>query len=194
MSHDDRLTRASRLGSGTAGWFRDETVALPACTRRRADGGVDPVDRLVVAIHTTKAASWRSSVNFPLILGLMQALFGAATLLHLLVVSVTRRRREFGLLKSIGFVNSQVGATVCWQATTVALVGIVVGIPLGVAVGQEVWRAFATNLGAVPVTTMPIWVIAALGTGVLVVANLLAIAPALAAAKSKTAGQLLRTQ
>jgi hypothetical protein len=134
------------------------------------------------------------AVNFPLILGMMLALFGAATLLHLLVVSVGRRRREIGLLKAVGFVNGQVGAAVLWQAMTVALVGIVVGIPLGVAVGQVVWRAFATNLGAVPVATVPVWLITALGAGVVVVANILAVAPALAAARSKTAGQLLRTQ
>jgi len=134
------------------------------------------------------------AVNFPLILGCMLALFGAATLMHLLVVSVVRRRREIGLLKALGFVNGQVGAAVCWQATTVALVGIVIGIPLGVAVGQALWRAFATNLGAVPVATVPVWLIVALGLGVLGVANLLAVAPALAAARSKTALQLLRAE
>jgi len=134
------------------------------------------------------------AVNFPLILGFMLALFGAATLLHLLVVSVARRRHEIGLLKALGFVNGQVGGAVCWQATTVVLVGIVVGIPLGLAAGQAVWRAFATNLGAVPVATVPVWLIAALGGGALVVANLLAVAPAVMAARSKTAGQLLRTQ
>jgi hypothetical protein len=134
------------------------------------------------------------AVNFPLILGFMLALFGVATLMHLLVVSVARRRREIGLLKALGFVNGQVSAAVSWQATTVAFVGVVVGIPLGIAVGQAVWRAFATNLGAVPVSTVPVWLIVALGAGVLVVANLLALAPAFVAARSTTAGQLLRTQ
>ena len=123
----------------------------------------------------------------------MLALFGVATLLHLLVVSVARRRREIGLLKALGFVNRQVAAAVCWQATTVALVGIVLGIPVGLLVGQAVWRAFATNLGVVPVATVPVWTVIALGAGVLVVANLLAVAPALAA-RSNTAVQLLRTQ
>ena len=103
-----------------------------------------------------------------------------------------RSRREIGLLKALGFVKSQVGATVCWQASTVALVGIVVGVPLGVAGGRAVWRAFATNLGAVPVSVVPVEVMAALGAGVLVVANLLALAPAVAAARSKSTGQLLR--
>ena len=133
------------------------------------------------------------AVNFPLILGLVLALFGAATLLHLLVVSVVRRRREMGLLKALGFVNGQIGATVLWQATTVALVGIVVGVPLGIVVGRLVWKAFATNLGAVPVPTVPVWVIAALVLGVLVVANLLAVVPAVASARRRSVGQLLRT-
>ena len=63
---------------------------------------------------------------------------------------------------------------------------------LGFAVGQAVWRAFATNLGAVPVSVVPVGVMAALGAGVLVVANLLAFAPAMAAARSKSTAQLLR--
>ena len=54
--------------------------------------------------------------------------------------------------------------------------------------------AFASNLGAVPISTVPVGVIVALGAGVLVVANLLAIGPALVAARSRTVGQLLRTQ
>jgi hypothetical protein len=132
------------------------------------------------------------AVNFPLILGFVLALFGAATLLHLLVVSVARRRREIGLLKALGFVKSQVGATVCWQASTVAAVGVIVGIPLGLAAGQAVWRSFATNLGAVPVSVVPVEIVVALGVGVLVAANLLAVVPAVVAARSKTTAQLLR--
>jgi len=134
------------------------------------------------------------AVNFPLILGLMLALFGAATLMHLLVVSVIRRRREMGLLKAIGFVNGQIGASVLWQATAVALVGIVVGVPLGIVLGRVIWNAFATNLGAVPLPTVPASTIMALALGVLVVANLLAVVPAFASARTQSVGQLLRTQ
>ncbi|HUY21141.1 MAG TPA: ABC transporter permease [Acidimicrobiales bacterium] len=179
----------------------DQIFAVLAKVAPGAKGRADAT-RIIAAsqgageppVVPTSLVNFGEAVNFPLILGFMLALFGVATLLHLLVVSVTRRRREMGLLKSIGFLNGQVGATVCWQATTVALVGIVVGIPVGVAVGETVWRAFAANLGAVPVAVVPAGIIVALGAGVLVVANLLAVAPALAAARSKTSGQLLRTQ
>jgi hypothetical protein len=142
----------------------------------------------------TSLLNFGQAVNFPLILGCVLALFGVATLLHLLVVSVVRRRREMGLLKALGFVNLQVGATVQWQATTVALVGIVVGVPLGIVVGRVVWNAFATNLGVVPVAAVPGLTIAALAVGVLVVANALAVIPAVTSARRRSVGQLLRTQ
>jgi ABC-type lipoprotein release transport system permease subunit len=140
----------------------------------------------------TSLVNFGEAVNFPLILGAVLALFGAATLLHLLVVSGARRRHEIGLLKALGFVRRQIGATVCWQASTVAIVGIVVGTPLGIAVGQVVWRAFAANLGAVPVSVVPVEVLVALVAGVLVVANVLALVPAVVAARSKSTGQLFR--
>jgi putative ABC transport system permease protein len=124
----------------------------------------------------------------------MLAVVGAATLAHLLVVSVARRRREIGLLKVLGFVNRQVAATVSWQATTVALIGIVVGVPLGVVAGEAVWNAFANNIGAVPVSAVPTWLVVTLAVGVLVVANLLAIGPALVATRSKPARLLQPTQ
>jgi hypothetical protein len=141
----------------------------------------------------TSLVNFGEAVNFPLILGFVLAVFGAATLLHLLVVSVIRRRREMGLLMALGFVNRQIGATVLWQATMVAFVGLVVGIPLGIVVGRLIWTAFATNLGAVPVPTVPAWTIAALALGVLVVANLLATVPAVTSARRRSVGQLLRT-
>jgi len=133
------------------------------------------------------------AVDFPLIFGIILAAFGAATLAHMLVVSVARRRREIGLLKVLGFANSQVGSVVAWQATTLAGIGIIVGTPLGVVIGRAVWAAFANNLGAVPVSVVPIWFLVALLAGVVIVANLIAIGPALVATQSKPK-ELLRAQ
>ena len=40
------------------------------------------------------------------------------------------------------------------QATAVALVGILAGIPLGIAACRAAWRVFATNFGVVPVSVV----------------------------------------
>ena len=65
------------------------------------------------------------------------------------------------------------------------------GSPSGWWLGQAIWKAFANNLGAVPVSVVPIWLVGVLMAGVIVVANLLAIGPALVATRSKPA-RLLR--
>ncbi|HEY5025997.1 MAG TPA: ABC transporter permease [Acidimicrobiales bacterium] len=135
----------------------------------------------------TSLVNFGQAVNFPLIFGVMLAVFGAATLMHLLVVSVSRRRRETGLLRVLGFVNHQVASVVAWQATTLAVVGIIIGVPLGVVVGKSTWNAFASHLGVVPVPVVPIGLFGVLAASVVVAANLLAVVPALAASRPKPA-------
>ena len=133
------------------------------------------------------------SVDFPLLFGVALSLFGAATLVHLLLVSVRRRRAEAGLLKVLGFVRRQVAAVISWQATVVVLVGVAVGVPLGIAAGKVAWRLFATNVGVVPVEVVQAVPLILLAVAVLAAASLLAVLPALRAARSRPAN-LLRTE
>jgi putative ABC transport system permease protein len=150
-------------------------------------------DLTTLPAKPTVLVNFGESVNFPLLFGVALSLFGAATMVHLLLVTVARRRRETGLLKSLGFVRRQVAAAVCWQASTVALVGIVVGAPIGIAAGRVLWRVFATNFGVVPVPVVPLLTLTALAAGVLAAANVLAAVPALTAARSRP-GQLPRPE
>jgi ABC-type antimicrobial peptide transport system permease subunit len=135
----------------------------------------------------TDLVNFGEAVNFPLIFGLIVVLFGVATLFHLLLSSLSRRRQEMGLLKSLGFVRRQVALSVSWQTTTVAVIGIVLGVPLGIAAGRAVWTAFASNLGVVAIPVVSAWVIAAIALGTLAVANLLAVGPAIVASRAKAA-------
>ena len=50
---------------------------------------------------------------------------------------VARCRREVGLLKALGFVRRQVAFSVSWQTTTVAVIGIIIGVPAGIVVGPH---------------------------------------------------------
>ena len=124
------------------------------------------------------------AVNFPALLGITLAVFGAATLAHLLFVSVARRRREVAVLKVIGFVRNQVGAAVCWQSTTIGLVGIVLGVPIGVTLGRVIWRHLPQAWAWCPVDIAPVRIVVLLGIGVLVVGGLLAAIPAMLAART----------
>jgi len=133
------------------------------------------------------------AVNFPLIFGLVLIVFGITTLVHVLVVSVARRRREAGLLRALGFVRRQIAYSVWWQTTTITLVGLVVGVPVGIAVGRAIWQEFARSLGVLPDAVVVPWVIVAVGAGTFVVASALAIGPAVVAARSRPSN-LLRSE
>ncbi|HEY6472622.1 MAG TPA: FtsX-like permease family protein [Acidimicrobiales bacterium] len=138
----------------------------------------------------TNLVNFGEAVNFPLILGLVVVLFGVGTLLHLLLTSLTRRRRETGLLKSLGMLRRQIAFCVAWQTTTIAVIAIVIGVPLGIATGRFVWSAFADNLG---VSTQPVVTAAKIlgvALGALIVANVLALIPAFIAARARPASLL----
>ena len=88
--------------------------AVPGPVRGRRAGPLHrPVPRLPAGrIKPTELINFGESVSFPLLFGVALSLFGAATLVHLLLVSVRRRRSEAGLLKVLGFVRRQLAAVV----------------------------------------------------------------------------------
>jgi ABC-type antimicrobial peptide transport system permease subunit len=113
---------------------------------------------------------------------------GAVAALGLtLVASVRRRRRELALLKTFGFTQRQLAAAVAWQSTAIALVGLVVGIPVGIALGRFLWELFAHQLSAVALPTVPTVPIVLVFVGTLVLANLVAALPGRNAARTPTA-------
>ncbi len=143
------------------------------------------------AVPPTSLVNFGEAVNFPFIVAGIVTVFGAATLIHLLIVSVSRRRRELALLRVLGFVNRQIVFTVAWQATVIALIGALAGVPLGIVLGRTIWLAFASRLGVVPVAIVDIPVVTALVICILLVVNLLAVVPAMAARHIEP-GQALR--
>ena len=115
------------------------------------------------------------------------ALLAASALAHLLVTSIRQRRRDLAVLKTLGFVRSQVSAAVAWQATTVAVVALAVGMPLGVALGRWTWSLLVDRigLGAEPVVPGPALLVGVVGTVLL--ANLVAAWPGRVAARTRPA-------
>ena len=123
----------------------------------------------------------------PYLLGGILAALSVATLAHVLVSGVRRRRRELAILKTLGFVRGQVRSTVAWQATTLVAVALLVGVPLGIATGRWAWMLFAENLGVIAAPRVPAIAIAVTVAVAFLVANLIAVAPAQFAARSKPA-------
>jgi hypothetical protein len=159
-----------------------------------APSAQDPAPSGVVgALRPAEIADYRAVGSTPgWLAGILAA--GAVGALGLtLVASVRRRRREFALLKAIGFTGRQLAATVAWQATVSAVVGVVVGIPLGIALGRWLWTLFARGISAVPDPTVPVLSMVLIALGALVFANVVAAVPGRIAARTPTA-PLLRSE
>ena len=104
-----------------------------------------------------------------------------------LATSVRRRRRDLALLKTLGFTRRQLVATVEWQASVTAVIGGLIGVPLGIILGRWLWTLFAGQIYAVPQPTVPVLSVALVALGAVVLSNVVATVPGFVAARTPTA-------
>lgn len=126
---------------------------------------------------------------FPTATAALLALLALVAIAHAVATSTRRRRRDLAVLKTIGFERPQVRHTVEWQATALAIGGLIVGIPLGVLVGDSIWRAIAHSLGVRVTFALPLGLVL-LVPAVIVAVNVIAFFPAQAAARRRPADAL----
>ena len=100
---------------------------------------------------------------------------------HALLSSPRRRRRDLAVLRTLGLVRRQVGATLAVQAAAITAVGLVVGLPVGIAGGRILWGVMATGLSVVRRPIIPPSVLLITPVA-LAVAVLMALLPARRAA------------
>ncbi|MGZ4143058.1 MAG: FtsX-like permease family protein, partial [Actinomycetota bacterium] len=101
--------------------------------------------------------------------------------------SVRRRRRDLAILKMLGFVPGQVRWAVAWQATTFVSVALLIGLPLGIAVGRTIWTVFAGQVGVQAEPVTPAIALLLTIPGGILLANLIAAVPAVIAGRMRPA-------
>ena len=97
------------------------------------------------------------------------------------------RQYDAAVLRTLGFDRRQVRAAVVWQATTLAAVGVALGIPAGIVVGRLIWRAVADGLGVSATPTLGPLAVVLVAAATMVVVNLVARPPARAALRAQPA-------
>lgn len=141
----------------------------------------------------TAVASLKDLRALPFALAIFFALLGVATVAHALVTTVRRRRHDLAVLRAIGFTQRDARLAIAWQATLIALVGLVVGIPLGIVTGRLIWRQLAESFPVAYVPPLSLIALLLIVPLAIVVANLIAAGPAHAATRIRPA-RVLRTE
>jgi predicted lysophospholipase L1 biosynthesis ABC-type transport system permease subunit len=176
---------------GSAGdTFRSGVVAL-------ADGvDADAFAERIVALtgeapgsveEPVELARLREIEAFPWVLTAFLVLVGLMAIAHAILVTTRRRRGDLAVLRSMGLARRGVYAAISVQALALAALGVVVGVPLGVAAGQALWRSVASSLGVVVIVDVPWLAIAASVVAACACVTLLALLPARAAARARPA-------
>jgi ABC-type antimicrobial peptide transport system permease subunit len=142
---------------------------------------------VVTVLRPAEIVNFRSMGTIPAVLAAVLASGSVAALGLTLTASIRRRRRELALLKALGFTQRQLALSVAWQASGAAFVGCVFGLPIGVAVGRELWLLFARSVNAVPQATVPALTLTLVGLGAFVFSNLVAAIPERVAARTPAA-------
>ena len=131
--------------------------------------------------------------NLPTLLGAFLALLAIGAVGHALATAVHRRRHDMAVLRALGLTRPQVRATVAWQATTLAIVGLVFGIPLGVALARTLWRVVAEQTPVQYVPPLAVLVLLLIGPVSVLVVNTLAAYPGHRAVRRRI-GTVLRAE
>jgi predicted lysophospholipase L1 biosynthesis ABC-type transport system permease subunit len=136
--------------------------------------GIDvfPVQRPAEIVNS------RSLGSAPVVLAIGLAAGALLSLALALGSSVRHRRRDLTVLKTLGFTQHQLGATVAWHATTMIVVALLIGVPVGVVTGRALWSAFARALDVVAQPVVPAVGVLFVAVAAVVVANVVAALPA----------------
>ena len=86
---------------------------------------------------------------FVVVLGLLFAI----SLAHGILWSAGLRNRDLRVLAALGFSRWQLAATIAWQAITIALVSVVVGLGAGLLASNAGWHVFTDRFGIDPGTS-----------------------------------------
>jgi hypothetical protein len=131
--------------------------------------------------------------RLPAVLGAFLVVLALGAVGHALVTSVRRRSRDLAVLRAMGLTPGQCRRVVIVQSTLLGVVGLLIGVPLGLAVGRLTWRAVATYTPLLYVTPLAGWEIPLLVPVALLAVNLLGLWPSHRAARLRIS-EVLRVE
>jgi hypothetical protein len=109
----------------------------------RADGA-----QVFFVTRTTvpeRMLSVRAIRVLPWALGAFVALLALSAQLHTLTATSRRRRRDLAVLRALGLTRRQSRLLVRSHALVLAAVGLLIGVPIGLALGRTLWRLVAES-------------------------------------------------
>ncbi len=129
--------------------FPDAKIQTESQFKRNQEKGIDTLLNLLYVL---------------LSLSIIVSLFG---IVNTLLLTVFERTRELGMLRAVGMTRRQMRRMIRHESVVTALIGAALGIPLGVLLALMVGQAIEYPAFTVPFGTLTVFVLVAIGGGVL---------------------------
>lgn len=177
----DRIDRGSigqyllvRDGSGRS--RADLRRILTARFGRSVDDAVPPQD--VGNLDRVAAA--------PGLLAALVAVLALTALVGSLTGLLGRRRRDIGILRSLGFTRAQLLGSALAIAATIVVWSTLLGVPLGIVAARRGWATVQARIGVTSTTSIPPWWCLVSVGATLALAAAAAMIPGVRAARQRT--------
>jgi len=141
----------------------------------------------------SRLAELREVQQLPLLLAAFLALLAVAAVGHAVASAERRRRHDIAVLRALGVTRRESRAIVLIQAGVLAVVGLLFGVPLGLALGRTLWRSVADTTPIEYIPPIAVWALVLVAPVALLAAALLAAWPSQRAASLRVA-HVLRTE
>jgi hypothetical protein len=125
----------------------------------------------------------REVEHLPWLLAGFLAALATIAVLHTVVTTVRRRYHDLGVLRALGFTARQLRAVITVQAASLALIGGLLGVVVGLAVGRQVWRLQVSSLALPYSPSVPVLGLLAVPLVTLALAQTAAMGPRRSAAR-----------
>jgi energy-converting hydrogenase Eha subunit A len=140
-----------------------------------------------------EVAEIRTVRTLPIVLGGFLALLAVGAVGHALTTAVRRRSHDVAVLRALGMTPWQCRWIVVTQASVLAVIGLLFGVPLGLALGRTLWRVVAHYTPLQYVAPTAVLTLLVVVPAALLIANLLAAIPGHRAARLRVS-HILRAE
>jgi predicted lysophospholipase L1 biosynthesis ABC-type transport system permease subunit len=138
------------------------------------DPSQGPIPSVAGSMPGTVLNSSRVRSTPYLLVGVLGAL-GVLIIGFVIPTSIRRERREWAVLRTMGADRRWITWTALWQALSITLIPVLIGVPIGLLGGARVFRLFSDAMGVVDSASAPFLLAAGVGAAVLLLTTLVAL-------------------
>jgi predicted lysophospholipase L1 biosynthesis ABC-type transport system permease subunit len=131
--------------------------------------------------------------RLPVMLAMFLSALAVSALAYVLFVTTRARERDFAVLRALGFTRRQSRRVLTAQGSLIGVIGLLAGIPIGVAIGRFAWSWIAEQVPLQESSPLALIATIVLIPVALVLANVVAVIPARRAARVRPA-EILHTE